>query len=189
MHSQSPTSSLRLRPRAVSLASVHDKPFVAQFVSSAIETDGARSQAEGSLYRDCEARTRCEYRISSGEQLAIISNPVSGELIFLDDNGRIAQVEHGGGMSTGSGWAFQNCVPQWKGEHKLLFGVRCRRVLLKDAQSKEDAGETWISEEFMVVFRDSSGNHEWRITGWELQDPSLSLFQIPDGYHVHEDEF
>ena len=189
MHGQSPTSSLRLRPRAVSLASVRDKPFGAQFVSWAIETDGTRSQAEGSLYRDREARTRCEYRISSGEQLAIISNPVSGELIFLDDNGRIAQVERSGGMSTGSGWAFQNCVPQWKDEHKLLFGVRCRRALLKDAQSKGDAGETWISDEFMVVFRDSSSNHEWRITGWELQDPSPSLFQIPDGYHVREDEF
>ena len=189
MHGQSPTSSLRLQPRAVSLASVQDKPFVAQFVSWAIETDGRRSQAEGSLYRDREGSTRCEYRISSSEQLAIISKPISGELIFLDDNGRIAQVERGGRMSVGSGWAFQNCVPQWKNEHQLLFGVRCQRVLLKDSQFKEDAGETWISDEFMVVFRDSSSKHEWRITGWEFQDPSPSLFQIPDGYHVRQNEF
>jgi len=119
MQGQSPRSSLRLQPRAVSLASVQDKPFVAQFVSWAIETDGTRSQAAGSLRRDREARTRCEYRISSGEQLAIISDPVSGELIFLDDTGRIAQVERSGRMSIGSGWAFQNCVPQWKDEHQF----------------------------------------------------------------------
>jgi hypothetical protein len=110
-------------------------------------------------------------------------------LIFLDDNGRIAQVERGGGMGVRFGWAFEDCVPQWRDEHQMLFGVRCRRVLLKECQSKEDTGETWISHEFMVVFSESSSNHEWRITEWKSQDPSAALFQIPDGYHVLKDEF
>jgi hypothetical protein len=121
--------------------------------------------------------------------LAIISNPVSRELIFLDDNGHVAHVERGGGKDVGFGWAFENCVPQWRDEYQILFGVGCRRVLLKDCQSKEDAGEIWISNQFMVVFSESSSNHEWRIPEWKSQDPSASLFQIPDGYHVLEGEF
>jgi hypothetical protein len=188
MDGQSPTSSLLLCPRAESLARVvQGKPFIAEFESSALETDGTRRQAEGSLYRDREGRTRCEYRFSSGEQLAIISNPVSGELIFLNDEDRIAQLERGGGGGVGYGWAFKNCTPHFTEEHEKIFGLSCRRVLVKDSASKQGAGEIWISHDFMIVVRDTSSNHEWRITRWESKEPSPSLFQIPDGYQIVQD--
>ena len=70
----------------------------------------------------------------------------------------------------------------------MLFGLRCRRVLLKDAASKQEAGDTWICHEFMVVMRDSNSNCEWRVTRWESQEPSPSVFKIPDAYHLVEDE-
>jgi hypothetical protein len=127
---------------------------------------------------------RCEYRFSSGEHLAIISNPVSGELIFLNDDDRVAQLEHEDAIGAGYGWAFHNCIPHYTEERQILFGLLCRRVLLKDCVSKQDAGEIWISDEFMLVVKDINGNHDWRITRWESAEPSPSLFQIPDGYRV-----
>jgi hypothetical protein len=188
MDGQSSTSSLILRPRAESLARVvQGKPFIAEFESSAVETNGTHRQAEGSIYRDREGRTRCEYRLSSGEQLAIISNPVSGELIFLNDDGRIAQLERGGGIWEGYGWGFNNCIPHYTEENQILLGLSCQRVLVKDSASKQDAGEILISHDFMLVVRDTSSNHEWRITRWESKEPSPSLFQIPDGYQIVEE--
>jgi hypothetical protein len=168
---------------------VQGKPFIADFESSAVETDGTHRQAEGSLYRDREGRTRCECRLCSGEQFVIISNPVSGELVFLNDDDRIAQLERGGDGWEGYVWAFNNCTPHYTEEHQMMFGLSRQRIFVKDSASKQRAGEIWISRDFMIVVRDTSSNHEWRITRLESREPSPSLFPIPAGYQVVEFRF
>jgi hypothetical protein len=127
---------------------------------------------------------RIEYRFFSGEQTSIISDPIAGNLFFLDDVAHRVQQEPGG--SSQGGWAFANCLPVYTAEYKVINGLLCRRVLLKDTITRSDAGETWFSEERYIVMKDVGVVHgvvnDWHVTQLEFAEPESALFEAPGHY-------
>jgi hypothetical protein len=174
--------SLIIKPRAHPPLQVKNRPLEAQFEVS----DTAGSQVvHGTIYRDSSGRVRTEHAFSTGEHMTIISDPVAGEAVVLDDVAREAS-RGASSEPLRTGWAFADCIPSFTDEYKIIEGVRCRRTILKDARDRSDAGETWLSDDLMVVFADtqSSGGiqRRWRITHLVFKEPRAELFSVPADY-------
>lgn len=100
-----------VQPRARAPLGVKGKRFVARFRStSSTGTDVPQLEIRGEMYRDAEGRTRIENRMSQGEHLTIIVDPVSKDLVFLDDIECTALLIRGGSGDSSTYWAFANCV-------------------------------------------------------------------------------
>jgi hypothetical protein len=182
-----------VQPRARAPLGVKGKPFVARFRStSSAGTDVPQLESRGEMYRDAEGRMRIEHRTSQREQITMIVDPVSKDLVFLDDIERTALLIRGGSGDSSTGWAFANCVPIETEDHETIHGVRCRRVILRDPISKAESGETWLADALMLAVSDKSVVNgvvrEWRITDLEVKDPQPDLFSIPRTYRVTIDE-
>jgi hypothetical protein len=165
-----------VQPRARAPLGVKGKPFVARFRStSSAGTDVPQLESRGEMYRDAEGRMRIEHRTSQREQITMIVDPVSKDLVFLDDIERTALLIRGG-----------------SGDSSTIHGVRCRRVILRDPISKAESGETWLADALMLAVSDKSVVNgvvrEWRITDLEVKDPQPDLFSIPRTYRVTIDE-
>jgi hypothetical protein len=190
---QEHTSTLLLQPRAHPPAVVKDRPFEASFESTFSDGSNTKKRiVQGSMFRDIKGRTRLEYTESAGEHATIISDPVRGELLVVDDVGRTAQRIPMAETHHQDGWAFANCIPAYTNQDKSIQGLHCRKVVLKDSVTREDVGEVWLSDERFIVLRDVSivngATRDWHVTHLEFKEPAAILFTIPSGYQVVLDE-
>ena len=187
MNGQEHTASLLAQPRAKAPEGVKGKPFEAHFESTSFSTlDESRESVSGSIYRDQEGRIRIEYRFSTGERTTLILDPDNNNLMILDDVAREAYREQAGVSQVG--WAFANCIPAYTAEYKVIKGVRCQRVLLKDAFTRSAVGETWLSDALGVVMKDEGEANgvirDWHVTEFELKEPPHDLFKVPKEYRI-----
>lgn len=185
MSGQDDHPPLLVKPRAQTPFQVKNRPFEAQFE---VSDSGGHQVIHGMIYRDGSGRVRTEYIFSGGERTTIISDPVVGEVLALDDvareGSRIRQ-------STGpvqTGWAFSDCIPSFTDEYKTINDVRVRRVLLKDGRNSSDVGETWLSNDLMIVLSDTqySGGIQrvWQISHVAFREPPVQLFAVPPHYAI-----
>ncbi len=190
MPGQEHTSDPLVKPRAQAPLGVKSKPFEAQYESS-VTTDnkGSKDRAEGLLCRDSEGRTRMDYRLAGRENITVISDSMDGTLLLLDNSTRYGRRISGQqNVIQQDKWAFADCIPIYTEEYGVVNGVRCRRVLLKNAQTKGDLGETWLSEDLSVVMREvdriGSVSREWHIKAIEFKEPDAARFVAPTGYRL-----
>jgi hypothetical protein len=86
------------------------------------------------------------------------------------------------------GWAYSSVLPCYTEEYKVIQGIRCRRVALKDVETRADVGDTWISDEYFLVMIDTGKAaevlHDWRVVEIDLGEPAAELFVAPRDYSV-----
>ena len=178
-----------LQPRAVAPSRVKNKPFTSKWVC-VFGGPGGEVYA-GVLCRDAAGRIRFDFHSSNGEEMIIIADYEIGELNFLQPATREAARD-----SVGMGlknWAFSNALPCYTDEYEVIQGIRCRRVILRDPETKAEAGETWVSNEHLLVMIDSGTVNgllrDWRVVDINLGEPAVDLFVVPSDYRVvREDE-
>jgi hypothetical protein len=172
-------------PRATAPSKVKNKPFKAKWVC-VLEREKEEVQ-EGMLYRDTLGRTRLEVHSSKGGDVIFIADRDRGELAIVEPAAR--EVRRGTlGKTSLSGWAFANAAPSYTDEYKIIHGIPCRRVVLRDPMTAADAGETWISDQHMLVMTDTGKvngvQRDWRVLEIDLGEPAAELFVVPADYRV-----
>jgi hypothetical protein len=125
MSGQDYHTPLLIRPRAQTPFQVKNKAFEAHFEVS--DTGGHRV-VHGTIHRDSSGRVRTEYIFSTGERTTLISDPVVGEVLALDDVTREASRIRQSNGPIQTGWAFADCIPSFTDEYKIINEVRFRRV-------------------------------------------------------------
>jgi hypothetical protein len=175
-----------LQPRAVAPSRVKNKPFTSKWVC-VFGGQGGEVYA-GALCRDAAGRIQFEFHSSNGEEMIIIADYDSGELNILQPATREVVRDSVGMGSPLKNWAFSNALPCYTDEYKLIQGIRCRRMILRDPETKAEAGETWISDEHLLVMIDSGTVNgllrDWRVVDIDLREPAADLFVVPPDYRI-----
>lgn len=178
------TMNRSIQPRAMAPSGVKNKPFASKWVCALGGQEG--EVFVGAFCRDAAGRIRFEFHSSNGEEMIIIADYDSGELNFLQPATReVVQDSVGMGLKN---WAFSKALPCYTDEYKVIQGIRCRRVILREPETKADAGETWVSDEHLLVMMDIGTVNgllrDWRVVHIDLGEPAVDLFVVPPDYRA-----
>jgi hypothetical protein len=173
-----------IQPRAVPPSGIKNKPFKASW-ECALGAPRCEVYA-GTLYRDSAGRVRFEVHSPNGEEMIFIKDQDRRELNILQPSTReVIRESVGNGPK---GWAYSSVLPCYTEEYKVIQGIRCRRVALKDVETRADVGDTWISDEYFLVMIDTGKAaevlHDWRVVEIDLGEPAAELFVAPRDYSV-----